>query len=186
MQTIRIGDKVSVIHDTVKGTVLKVDQKHVIIEDDFGFERTYQPKELTILGRDEDYGQLHHTPIKEEDHISPKNRLKKATNTMIKEVPFEIDLHIEELLEYSNGLSNHEIVQKQLTACRAFVQHAIKHKQKKIVLIHGKGAGVLKSEIRHYLIRLDNDGSVQIEYHDANFNRYGNGGATEVILSYAY
>jgi hypothetical protein len=186
MRTIRIGDKVSVIHDTVKGIVIKLDQNQVMIEDEVGFERVYKPTELTILARDEDYGHLHHAPIKEEDRIPPKNRQKKSIKPITQEVPFEIDLHIEELLEYSSGLTNHEIVQKQLTACRAFVQHAIKHKQKRIVLIHGKGAGVLKSEIRHYLNRLDNDGSVQIEYHDANFNRYGNGGATEVILSYAY
>ena len=52
-------------------------------------------------------------------------------------------------------MTNHEIVQYQLTACRAFVQQSIEKKRKKIVLIHGKGEGVLKGEIRQYLNGID-------------------------------
>ena len=69
-----------------------------------------------------------------------------------------------------------------MTTCRAFVQESITRRRKKIVLIHGKGEGVLKSEIRTYLERLSNDRGVQLDYHDASFAEFGIGGATEVLL----
>ena len=180
------GDKVSVIHDTVRGRVVALEQERVVIEDEYGFERTYRPAELSLLSRPEAYGDFHSVPMKDEEDKRLKRVPRTKSITEKKPEINEIDLHIEELETYTAHLSNHEIVQKQLTACRAFVQRAIDRKKKKVVLIHGKGAGVLKSEIRHYLDRLDDASGVQITYHDASFQRYGTGGATEVIISYAY
>ena len=67
-----------------------------------------------------------------------------------------------------------------MTACRAFIQEALAARLKKIVVIHGKGQGVLKSEIHQYLDRLSSNQGVQLDYYDAPFNRYGMGGATTI------
>jgi hypothetical protein len=183
MQIFSVGDEVSVIHDTIKGKVLKVEQHQLLIEDEFGFERYYRPSELTVVSSEKHYKNLNSLANKDGYHSSDK--YSSASSPGATQL-FEIDLHIENLLDTNTGMTNHEIVQYQLTACRAFVQQSIEKKRKKIVLIHGKGEGVLKGEIRQYLNGIEDSSPIRVDYHDANYQRYGIGGATEVVLFYNY
>ncbi len=113
-----------------------------------------------------------------------RKKLKKTVKSSEKTTSSKsfIDLHIECLVDNHTNLSNHEIVQKQMFACRSFVQKAIQSNKRKIVLIHGKGEGVLKAEIHYYLNRLVNQQSIKMDFHDAPYSEFGMGGATEVIL----
>ncbi len=182
MQTFRIGDSVAVLHDTIKGKVVELSSSSVRIEDEDGFLRSYPLNKVVLQQSKEDY--KIESKIVAKDRVVAKQVLSK--NTMVKNIvktPAEIDLHIEELREYTTHLTNFEIVQIQMTACRAFVQDALAARLKKIVVIHGKGEGVLKSEIHQYLDRLANGSGIQLDYYDAPYNEYGMGGATTISFN---
>ena len=89
----------------------------------------------------------------------------------------EIDLHITEILENHNGMSNGEILQVQLDRFTTSLEGALKTDQKKIVFIHGLGNGKLKFEVRKLLDTKYN----HLKYQDASFKEYGYG-ATMVYL----
>lgn len=84
-----------------------------------------------------------------------------------------IDLHIEVLNPSLRTSRVERIIDFQIKAAKTFVENSIKNHIKQILIIHGKGEGVLKSEIKHLLSLYD---EVQFTF-DKN-----NGGATEVWL----
>jgi dsDNA-specific endonuclease/ATPase MutS2 len=89
----------------------------------------------------------------------------------------EIDLHINELIDSSAGLSNSEILQIQKDKVESEMKQAIQTGVKKIVFIHGLGQGVLKQEV----ISLLKTKFRKYFFQDASFKEYGYG-ATMVIL----
>jgi hypothetical protein len=88
---------------------------------------------------------------------------------------YEVDLHIEELLENFSGLSKADIIEIQLNYFRKKLDEAILKRLWKIIFIHGSGNGKLKSAIRKELADL------KMQFTDAPYEQYG-GGATEVKL----
>ena len=89
----------------------------------------------------------------------------------------EVDLHIHELLDNFNNLTNTEMLTVQMNKFHEELAKAIKSDVKKIVFIHGVGNGTLKNELRREL---------KLKYskyytQDASFREYGYG-ATMVIL----
>lgn len=89
----------------------------------------------------------------------------------------EIDLHIEELIDRTEGLSKSEILQIQKDKVESEMKLAIQNGTKKIVFIHGIGQGVLKQEV----INLLKTKYRKCFFQDASFQEYGYG-ATMVIL----
>jgi len=89
----------------------------------------------------------------------------------------EIDLHINQLLDDSRGLSNAEMLKHQMDTFRKEMENAIATGVKKIVFIHGVGDGVLKNELRRELQRK----YAKYPYQDASFREYGFG-ATMAVL----
>ena len=83
----------------------------------------------------------------------------------------EVDLHIHELLDDFRGLSNSEMPEIQMRKFREELDNAMRKGIKKIVFIHGVGAGVLKLEIRKELDRMKK----KLDYQDASFKEYGYG-----------
>lgn len=169
----RIGDKVSVIADTTSGRVSKIQGDKVYIIDEHGFELSFNVTEIVVQHGDYKLS----TDLIEKEIEEKLQSLKKQEKPL---KSFEIDLHIEELTVNHSYMTNHEILMKQMQACKNFVQQAIEKGEKRIVLIHGKGEGVLKAEIHLFLNKLKNLNGVNLVYHDASFSEYGMGGATEV------
>ena len=83
----------------------------------------------------------------------------------------EVDLHIHELLDDFRGLSNSEMLEIQMRKFREELDNAMRKGVKKIVFIHGVGAGVLTLEIRKELDRMKK----KLDYQDASFKEYGYG-----------
>lgn len=98
--------------------------------------------------------------------------VKKEKNSII-----EIDLHSNELLDNTNGLSSGDILEYQLTKVREAMDENRKNKGQKIVFIHGKGDGVLKKAI----IKELNVNYKSAYFQDASFREYGYG-ATMVTI----
>ncbi len=89
----------------------------------------------------------------------------------------EIDLHINELLDNTAGLSNADMLQYQLDKFHDTLAENKNRKGQKIVFIHGKGEGVLRKEIEKLL-------KTQYKnyyFQDASFREYGFG-ATMVVI----
>ena len=88
----------------------------------------------------------------------------------------EIDLHVEHDSKQNKGKSNGEIVQMQLDKAKDFLDKSMLSGKKEIVIIHGKGNGTLKTELRKLL-----KGYYGIKFEDGDFRKYGEG-ATLVYL----
>jgi hypothetical protein len=178
MKTFVIGEKVGFLREQGIGIVKGFrSNNELIIEDETGFERYFHASDLIkIKSLDFDLGGA--VPIKE--NYIPN---KKQATIYIKEEPtfgaksakfWELDLHIEELIDSHRGMSNAEILQIQISEFRAFYRKALAHRITKIIIIHGVGEGVLKDEIRLFLSKKEN-----LEYFDASYQEYGKG-ATEI------
>lgn len=181
MQGFKIGDKVSVLHETIKGIIIHLTNQAVELEDEDGFIRKYPLHKIALQSPEMDYVVTEDAISKDQQKLGKRILQANKTSVYVSD-QIEIDLHIEVLRDRHTHLTNYEIIQIQMTTCRAFVQDSIVRKRKRIVLIHGKGEGVLKSEIRTYLERLSNDKGISLDYHDASFAEYGINGATEVLF----
>lgn len=97
---------------------------------------------------------------------------KKDKNEII-----EVDLHINQLLDSTAGMSNADILEYQLKKFNEVMTENLHHKNQKIVFIHGKGDGVLKNALLK---------EIKTKYkrcvaQDASFQEYGFG-ATMIII----
>jgi len=132
---------------------------YLLIED-FQVKKKPEPKEKFVL------------PLK----LQQKNLV---TSSNIEAPKYELDLHIEALLDNSRGLSNAEIVQLQLDTLRHYLQLAMVHRQERMIVIHGLGKGRLKEEV-HVILKQTPEVS---RYKNEWSARYGFG-ATEVFFRY--
>jgi len=89
----------------------------------------------------------------------------------------EVDLHINELLDTTAGLSNAAMLQCQLDKFHEVLDEYKSRKGQKIVFIHGKGEGVLRKEIEKLL----KTRYKTFYFQDASFREYGFG-ATMVTI----
>lgn len=88
-----------------------------------------------------------------------------------------IDLHADELLDTTAGMTTADILNYQMKKFRDVLAEYANKKGQKIVFIHGKGEGVLRSSIineLHYRYK-------KYAYQDASFQEYGYG-ATQVTI----
>ncbi len=108
-----------------------------------------------------------------------KPKFETITTRTIEAARYEVDLHIEELVDDRKGLSNADIITIQLNALRHFLQLAIVHRQERMIVIHGLGKGKLREEVHAILKQTSEVGRFKNEWS----GRYGFG-ATEVYFRY--
>ena len=89
----------------------------------------------------------------------------------------EIDLHINELVDTTSGMSNADMLLLQIDTFHKTLDENKNRKGQKIVFIHGKGEGVLRSEIEKQL----RTRYKTYYFQDASFREYGFG-ATMVTI----
>ncbi|WP_290079045.1 DUF2027 domain-containing protein [uncultured Duncaniella sp.] len=89
----------------------------------------------------------------------------------------EVDLHINELVDTTAGLSPADILNLQIDEFRKVMDENLKNKGQKIVFIHGKGEGVLRAALMKELNHRYKGHDVQ----DASFREFGFG-ATQVTI----
>ena len=82
-----------------------------------------------------------------------------------------VDLHAQELLDSTDGLSNGDILMVQMKEFRRVMDENLKRKGHRIIFIHGKGEGVLRKNILQELKYRYKQCTVQ----DASFKEYGYG-----------
>ena len=170
------GDCVSIVDQKVHGIVVSVLPKRVAVYCSDGFVDHFSPKELI---KQENFSfprltdkDIHNIRLQENDHVI--NKYIKVIK-QIKKDPQEVDLHIEQLVEYPKRLTPQEIIDIQICTAIGYLENSIKNKQR-IVFIHGVGKGVLKEKLISVLERYPN-----ITFQDGDFRKYGMG-ATEVHI----
>ena len=98
-------------------------------------------------------------------------RKQKAGNTI------EVDLHIHELLDNTNGMSNSDMLNYQLDVFRKTMDEYRNKKNQRLIFIHGKGEGVLRNALLKEL--KSKYGSCVSQ--DASFREYGFGALLVII-----
>ncbi|MEO6884115.1 MAG: Smr/MutS family protein [Bacteroidia bacterium] len=181
----KVGDKIKFLNEQGGGVISEfLNKKIVKIITDDGFEIPYFVSKLVL-----------NEPIPpkiESPKIDlPKNNFSTAIFEKDKKIipkkskprigksgvgNWEIDLHIEELVDSSKGMTNAQIIVIQLSHVQKKLNEAMCSNIRKIIFIHGVGTGRLKQEILQILSAYDG-----ITFYDAPYKHYGYG-ATEVII----
>ena len=173
----QVGDKVSVLDDAIDGVVVKVNGDTITIETTDGFPLSFKTNELIKIGNaDAMTLNFNKNEVIKAKEIPKPNYINKEKKSK-KEVPVpEFDLHIEKLVKNYKSMSNYDILTLQSETAKKHIDFAIRNRIPKIVLIHGVGEGILKSELDFMLGRYE-----MITFQDANYQKYGLG-ATEVYF----
>ena len=184
----KIGDKVRFLNSDGHGIITKIlDLERVELENNYGFLEEYKISELVSERKQEDY-QTENLAFEQE--IKSKLNSEKTNNKNFdlkrkfrhlesygSKERVVLDLHIENLIDSHNGMSNSAILKIQMSHFKSFLNKSIDKKQRKIVVIHGVGEGVLRHEIRKELDIYH----PYFEYYDASYDDFGYG-ATEIRL----
>lgn len=106
-----------------------------------------------------------------------RNLHQSARKPHSKDEPVVVDLHANELLETTAGMSATDILNHQLDVFRKTIDEYKNKIGTKLIFIHGKGEGVLRHAIIHEL----NYRYKKYPYQDASFQEYGYG-ATQITI----
>lgn len=180
-----VGDKVKFINEKLDGKIIAVRNNCLLVACSDGFDHEVNPSEIVLVKENDE---IHYTPdemvIKDKVKIiKPQQTLPNsflsrytATTKYQFERVVEVDLHLEELVEFPGKLDDWQKLHTQLQHVKKCISAAFDANIRKMVFIHGKGTGVLKAELANLLSDYDN-----ISFKDADFREYG-GGATEVYI----
>lgn len=141
-------------------------------EDAFIYELTSEEMNLADHISDSDIEKAK----KEKERKEPVKQFKSSKQGKDVEIE-EVDLHIHELVDNHEGLSNTEILDMQLGRFTTALDGGIISGTRRMVFIHGIGNGRLKREVAKKLDR----NYPKLKYQDASFKEYGYG-ATMVII----
>ena len=105
-----------------------------------------------------------------------KQRTSRSSREQARQLEKEVDLHIEELVDDTSGMSSFEMLNIQIERFEKELDQAVAGGVRKITFIHGVGNGRLKHEIVSALKAMKN-----VTYQDAPYKHYGFG-ATQVNI----
>lgn len=116
--------------------------------------------------------------INKEDIFFEKKKIPAQHELIVKaEMPDFIDLHAENFLSGYHQMDANEILSRQISHFKTFLEKAIRYNLHKIYVVHGIGKGVLRSEIEKVLKKYPEVTAFNNDFHA----RFGFG-ATEIFL----
>ena len=191
------GQRVKFLNDVGSAVVLRMEGELVVVEDEDGFERSVERRELiaalepeveadkygntipdiaTLLAQD--VGEKRMRELQKEFEVRYQN--SQATSMARRDAHMEVDLHIHELVDDQRGLPDRAKLAIQMDHFDRMMDIAKREKLRRIVFIHGVGQGVLRHQIRTSLDQHHPD----CTYREGDPRKYGRG-ATEVWLGQA-
>ncbi|MDG1729390.1 MAG: DNA mismatch repair protein MutS [Algibacter sp.] len=175
------GDSVLVLDEDLSGVVKNIKGSTVSIETDDGFLLDFQANELILKDKKESiaseiFSNSNIDAVVSEKEIPKRKNQPKVRSKDRYEPTMEVDLHINQLVNSTRSMSNHDMLTLQLDTAKRKLEFAINKRIQKIVFIHGVGEGVLKMELEYLFGRYQN-----LKFYDANYQKYGLG-ATEVYI----
>ena len=197
MEHFEKGQRVKFLNDVGSAVVLRMEGELVVVEDEYGFERSVERRELiaalepeveadkygntipdiaTLLAQD--VGEKRMRELQKEFEVRYQN--SQATSMARRDAHMEVDLHIHELVDDQRGLPDRAKLAIQMDHFDRMMDIAKRQKLRRIVFIHGVGQGVLRHQIRTSLDQHHPD----CTYREGDPRKYGSG-ATEVWLGQA-
>ncbi len=179
-----IGDKVKFINENLEGVVKEVLlDSTILVEAKDGFDYKVGLSEIIVVGEDNSHHyNIDSTIISKKVSSPPKSSLNTVLSKYTGTTKYqfervvEIDLHLEELVEFPTKLEDWQKLHTQIQHAKKCLNAAFEEKVKRVVFIHGVGTGVLKTELLNVLSNYDG-----IIVKDADYREYGSG-ATEVVI----
>ena len=172
-----IGQKVAVLDDVFKGTIVKIEGESIEIEDADGMLYRFDKSELVIIEEDQyelsKYSDISNALFQEK--AKETNQKGKRFKKQESEIILEVDLHIHQLVKKTKGMDNFDILSLQIETAKRKLEYAISKRIPKVIFIHGVGEGVLKNELIYLFKRYP------LNYYEASYQKYGMG-ATEVYI----
>ncbi|MFY0629684.1 MAG: DNA mismatch repair protein MutS [Flavobacteriaceae bacterium] len=172
-----IGQKVAVLDDVLKGTVVKIEGDSIEVEDTDGMLYRFDKSELVVIEK-EQYELSKYSDISNslfQQKVQETNQKGKRFKKQESEVVLEVDLHIHQLVKKTRGMDNFDMLSLQIETAKRKLEYAISKKIPKVIFIHGVGEGVLKNELIYLFKRYP------LDYYEASYQKYGMG-ATEVYI----
>ena len=172
-----IGKQVAVVDDILTGTITAIKGEMIEIQDDEGMRYEFYEKELILLKNDQyeltKFSDINNALLKQKSSLEKKKEVvfTKSKN----EVVFEVDLHINQLVDSTRNMDNYDMLTLQLNTAKRKLEYAISQRFSNVIFIHGVGEGVLKKELQ-YLFQ-----KYPVDFYDASYQQYGLG-ATEVYI----
>ncbi|PKR81696.1 hypothetical protein CW751_03995 [Brumimicrobium salinarum] len=173
----KIGEKVSFLNEVGGGTVKAYKNQQIVIVEDEGFDREFIETDLAKIHGDQ--SNILQEDFDIQDIAEETANHQKNLGEVFEDRNFwEIDLHTHAFMDTERGYSNGELLNRQMLEFKRFFRKACDKNIRKLIVIHGVGQGVLKSEVRYFLNNQEN-----VDYYDADFKDYGKG-ATTIEISY--
>jgi dsDNA-specific endonuclease/ATPase MutS2 len=167
-----VGDKVKFLNENITGEIVTKSTKYFQVKCDDDFIRKCLHKEVIKVKEENESKLLNSKPIVKNIDIKHQQKSK----VKLRQFETSIDLHIECLIDDHRQMTNGEILMLQIRRFEEKMRKSIAHNYQRLIVIHGMGKGVLKSEIHHILIK-----KYPFEFMDAPYTEYGYG-ATLVLL----
>ena len=160
----QIGDKVSFLNEKRSGIVTHILGTHrVMVTNEDGFDIPVSIDQIVLKTEISAY------KVDPKKMNEKEEREVKPPKLSVDEA-WEVDLHLDNIIDTGKAMSDHEKLLSQLKYFRKCMEAAITHRIKKIIFIHGVGKGTLKEEIIHLLKDYD-----RIRHYAAPFRKYGYG-----------
>ena len=160
----KVGQEVKFKDRVGQGTIVGREGVHFLVEDETGFSYPFEPSELIPLAALE----VGAVAVKDAAPVPEKKPAQQEVDRLV------IDLHSQELLDSTHGMTRYDILNYQLKAAQDTLKEAKRRRVPKVLLIHGVGTGRLRDEVHQMLEK-----SGGLEYYFADFAD-GGYGATEV------
>lgn len=177
----QIGEKVVFLKEPGGGQITNIVDSTFYVVDETGFERPFKANDIAKL----------HSTNYQYNEVNPKDLQKNKLTTSSKINPaytphkdyWEIDLHLENLLDHNSEKlvqERNQALAKQLAIFKETYNKALQKKVRKLIIIHGYGKGILRQEIQVFL-----RGQEGVDFFDAPYIEYGHG-AIQVEIKYKY
>lgn len=168
----KIGDKVVIPKDGIKGTVTGMETEgKVVVTDEDGFDWTVSGEYVAPLPDLTETIAAYNRGKVRKGERTVEHKSKKQEGTVV------VDLHAERLIGSTSNWEAADIKLQQLEEVRRTMNRYRKQKGLKIVFVHGKGDGILREEVQKMLKR-----EFSCNPYDAKYAEYGMQGATEVVV----
>ncbi len=159
----KIGDRVEVKDDDIKGIVSRVDGNCITFVDEHGFEWKYSVDELVITP-DLDIENLNTFSLIHKEDVSKAKRKNKIFSNKNEKV---LDLHAEKIPP--RYFYHRSVLEGQIKYLRDQLKKMKTGQIGKWIIIHGEGSGKLKKEVLKILR------SEGYEVYEASYRHYGKG-----------
>ena len=164
----KIGDKILFKKEKQEGIVLEILSKEkILIRNSNGFDIEVFSNDIILFEEETNSPSAYGSNFPQKDKLTNLNHFKKD----YQKVEYKIDLHVEKIIKDYKGMSNFEIVQIQLSVCRRKINELLDKNISKVVIVHGIGAGLLRTEVHNIL------DEYKLRYYVSR-----DGGATQVVF----